>query len=604
MSQSTVRPLSERGNKLDSYLLNQVKKTGAQVRVIDLFTCSMKLIAGLLGALFLFAIIDSWVITFSGWARWLALILLVGGGVTYFVMAILPLLIRRINPVYAAQVVESSQDGMKNSLINYLLLRHQAENQKVPRRVMELVGFKAANDISGVPVEKSVDKSHTIQAALILTALVVLLGAYKVMSPKDPFQSFARMLAPASGISKPARVRITDVSPGNQYVYFGQSVTVTAFINGKFDPNTAKVVFSTLNGQIVDAAVPMEPQQDKNYFQCELKTSERGIEQSVRYKVVAGDGESSEFTLKMRSAPVLSVESIHYEPPAYTEEPPSTDTRSTTIDHIEGTSVTIDAVANADIRSGFLQRFKEQDGQFIKEGSLQMEQLDERHARFKFKLARNLTTGEERYTHYQLNLITANDGRSQPVGYNRINVRTDSAPDIAVVHPLDNELSVPVNSRIRFELHAQDDFKIQQILAGINVGQARRIRDEELLPPNEPLKQKVEVVYEFWPDPDNTLIRPGDVVFLQFGAVDNRRPRPNLTQVPPIKITITEPIEDPPQRGEEGESSEESSQDGNDEGEGEGEDSSENGGESSENCLLYTSPSPRDRTRSRMPSSA
>ena len=281
MSQSTI---NERNARLDHYLQTQMRKTGNQVRMIDLFTCSMKLLAGILAGMFLLAIIDGWVFELPVWARWLSLLSILGGTIAFFFLSILPLLIRKINPVYAAKVVEEAQPEMKNSLINYLLLRQ--ETGKVSRRVVEMVGSKAANDISGIPVENTVDKSHTIRAALILTALVFLMGSYKVFSPKDPFQSIARIIAPASAISKPALVSIENVAPGDTEVFFGQDLEITAQIEGAFDEETARVLFSTMDGQIVDREIRMK-RTERNQFAAQLSTGDRGIEQSLRYSRAA-----------------------------------------------------------------------------------------------------------------------------------------------------------------------------------------------------------------------------------------------------------------------------------------------------------------------------
>ena len=56
-----------------------------------------------------------------------------------------------------------------DGLINYLLLRSFARQEKVvSQRVIELVGSRAANDISGLEVSGTVDKSNTIRVAMLL----------------------------------------------------------------------------------------------------------------------------------------------------------------------------------------------------------------------------------------------------------------------------------------------------------------------------------------------------------------------------------------------------------------------------------------------------
>lgn len=565
MSQTT---LNERTAKLDHYLQSQMRKTGNQVRLIDLFTCCMKLFAGVLAGLFLLAVIDGWVFELSGWARWGSLFLLLGGAVAYTVLSIVPLLIRKINPVYAAQVVESAQPNMKNSLINYLLLRQQPG--KVSRRVVEIVGSRAANDISGVPVENTVDKSHTIKAALILTMMVIVLGAYKVFSPKDPFQTFARILAPSSDISKPARVSISEVTPGNTEVFFGQQLQVSAFISGTFDPESARVIFSTLDGQIVDGSIRME-KQNNNLYSCQLKTGERGIEQSLRYRIVAGDGMSNEYEVTMTSSPILTVESIHYLPAEYMELSEYTDQGVTTIKHYEGTEVTINAIANADIRSCYMQLLREQDGKYIAVKKVSMEKIDDRHARGRLKLQLNANRDGQSYTHYQMHLITNDGGRSRPVAANRIIVNPDMAPTIFVDDPQETELEVPVNSRIRFDLSAHDvDFKLGEVVVVVE-NDSRRLAEQSLELGEQNLAQPVSIAYEMWPK--KIFLEAGDTAYLQFAAFDNREPQANMTLSDQFVIKITDPVENPPkenspQENQPGDSGEQENQN-NADGEGE-----------------------------------
>src|SRR5207237_4277348 len=54
--------------------------------------------------------------------RVLALAVLIGGSVYFLVINVVPLLVRTINPAYAARTIEEATPTLKNSLINFLLL--------------------------------------------------------------------------------------------------------------------------------------------------------------------------------------------------------------------------------------------------------------------------------------------------------------------------------------------------------------------------------------------------------------------------------------------------------------------------------------------------
>ena len=47
-----------------------------------------------------------------------------------------------------------------------------------------------------MPVEATVDRSRLIRAGYVLCAVMALFAAYKIFSPKDPFQTIARVALP------------------------------------------------------------------------------------------------------------------------------------------------------------------------------------------------------------------------------------------------------------------------------------------------------------------------------------------------------------------------------------------------------------------------
>src|SRR6266404_2240834 len=105
----------------------QLRKTRSQVRAVDIAGELMILAAGTLAYFFAVALVDHWIIPgglgFLG--RLLFLAVYLAGAGAYFVRQVAPLLLRRINPVYAAHTIESSKPSLKNSLINFLLFRQR-----------------------------------------------------------------------------------------------------------------------------------------------------------------------------------------------------------------------------------------------------------------------------------------------------------------------------------------------------------------------------------------------------------------------------------------------------------------------------------------------
>jgi divalent metal cation (Fe/Co/Zn/Cd) transporter len=90
MSQTTVSAprLSGPAQQLDDYLQQQMRKASAQVRLVDLFTSIMTLLAVFLGALFLIALMDAWVFELKPWMRASALGLIVVSAIAYILIVI------------------------------------------------------------------------------------------------------------------------------------------------------------------------------------------------------------------------------------------------------------------------------------------------------------------------------------------------------------------------------------------------------------------------------------------------------------------------------------------------------------------------------------
>ena len=100
----------------EEFIESQLRKTRSHVRGVDVAAGILVLLAGTLAYFFLAAMIDHWLIT-GGLGFWGRLILLVGyvaAAGWWTATQILPLLLKRINPLYAAQTIERSRPSLKN----------------------------------------------------------------------------------------------------------------------------------------------------------------------------------------------------------------------------------------------------------------------------------------------------------------------------------------------------------------------------------------------------------------------------------------------------------------------------------------------------------
>src|SRR5208282_94693 len=143
--------------RYEDFIQKRLEQTRHQVRLVDVGSGMMLLAAVSLIFFLAVAVLDQWVFNhgLNFIARLGLFFLWVAGAGTFMWRFLLPPLANRINPVFAAQAIEQSRPTLKNSLINFLLLRrHQQDVAPVVYRAME---HRAAADLLKVRVEHAVD---------------------------------------------------------------------------------------------------------------------------------------------------------------------------------------------------------------------------------------------------------------------------------------------------------------------------------------------------------------------------------------------------------------------------------------------------------------
>ena len=130
MASGTDPPISsppEAKLSADKIIEQQLGRVRRHIRFTDLVAGLMILVAAVVAFLTVAALVDHWVIGLGTVARWLAFLTLLAGAAWHLSLNVIPLLLRRINPAYAAQTIERGEPSLKNSLLNYLLLRREKE---------------------------------------------------------------------------------------------------------------------------------------------------------------------------------------------------------------------------------------------------------------------------------------------------------------------------------------------------------------------------------------------------------------------------------------------------------------------------------------------
>ncbi|MFV2066288.1 MAG: hypothetical protein ACC645_04860 [Pirellulales bacterium] len=537
MASGTVRP-EERAPgtgsaklvEYDQYIDKQIRRTRQHVKAIDIAGAIMMLSGGICALLLLAAVLDHWVITgglgIAG--RTAVLLVLIVSSMRFFARRLLPLLTRRINPVYAAQAIEAGTPTLKNSLLNFVFFRQ--DQAAIPRAVYETVEEQAATRLAHASVETTIDRSHLIHVGYGLLSIVIVAALYTVLSPKSPFVTVERILFPWADIGPPTRVEITAVAPGDTTVARGESITVTAQVAGTRPDEPVHLFYTTAGQQTVDRKLVLHVPAGRYRYACRLPEGTAGVRQELTYRIEAGDAVAGPFHVAVTAAPTIVVQRIEYAFPAYTGWEPRQVDREGDIKAIEGTRVTIHALANEPIRWAAV----EFDGEG--QSGLRMK-TDGTSATVHFQLMFDPARQLPRHDGYLLRFRTETGRENlQPVRY-RIEVTPDLAPEIEWESPRADQVDLPLDGALELAVRASDpDFALGQVAFHAAIDGRPAWKHPLLDQPREELLQGKATFR-----PHEVGAKVGELVTLWAVAVDNKRPEANRRETDRKRIRITPP---------------------------------------------------------------
>lgn len=499
----------------DDFIEGQLQKTRSQVKWCDISSAAMTLLAGTLVYLFAVALVDHWVLSggLGFWGRLLCLAVLLIGGTAYAVTALLPLLMHRINPVYAAHAIEQSRPTLKNSLVNFLLLR--SSRVGISDSVYRAIEQQAASKLSQVHVESAVDRSKLVKIFAVLLVVVTACCLYTVLSPKNPLRTVRRVILPWADISAPTRVTIAEVSPGDTSAFHEGYVNVQAVVRGVRDGDPVTLFYSTLDGQTVEQPIAMQRPADAYRHACVLPAASGGLRQSVRYYITAGDARTPVYEVEVLPAPTIAVERVEYQYPKYTGLEPATAGHGD-LKALEGTRVTLHARANQDIGKAYL----DLDCKGQRNKSLSVEG---REARVTLPLRFQAGSQSPEFASYQVRFTNAQGHENpQPIRHT-VEIVRDRPPEAKLLEPEEPQLDLPLNRRLQLKVRAVDpDFALSKVeIVTERVNQSGDVLWASALLDTEHVGE-FEGTVTF--DPEKLKLKVGDEVRYWAEARDNRRP--------------------------------------------------------------------------------
>jgi collagen type III alpha len=517
-SQSTAKDRHRTALKAyDSHVELQLKRSRSQVRMLDLVTSLMQVAIRVLVIVMAVALVDHWIIALPSWGR-LATLLLLGTVVAHgFFLRIMPLLIWRINPLYAAQQIEQSMPSLKNGLINYVLLR--GTPQHVHLAVLGALGRTTATQLNQEPDQQFADHRQLLKTGYLLILVFGCFAAYVIVSPKSPLQTFHRVLAPWGDIARPSRVEILEVKPGTTDVYFSESVKMTAQIKGATERDEVVVIYSSVDGQLLNRQVTLKRSESSSsnrisYHEVTFPPGEEGIEQDLVYQLKVGDAVSEQYRLSVIPVPTIVVQRVEYEYPPYTGLPPRVTSDRADISAVEGTQVAIYGRANQAIRSASLDLYSSENVRPLSRGM----DIDGLNTRGTLLLEFNSDRRTQRFQGYELRFTNKHKERGASPIRHRIEMLRDLPPEIELLTPKAPEVEVPLNGSLQVEVRAIDpDFGLSQVL----VKDDRNLFKTPLL--NDENGMDGQFLHQFVIEPAQLGLQAGDSLTFYLVAKDNRR---------------------------------------------------------------------------------
>ncbi len=490
----------------------------------------MTLAAGTLGYFFVAGLVDHWVVPggLGFWGRLVTLLVFLILVAVYLARAVLPLLLLRINPLYAAYTIERSRPALKNGLLNFLFFR--ADPRGMSQAVYQAIEEQAATNLAKVHVEAAVDRSKLIQIGYVLVGIILACAAYTLLSPKDLFRSAGRVVMPWADMQAPTRTSIAELEPGNAQAFRGQQITVKARIEGLAADDKATLLYTTADRQTVDRAIEMILPPDGYKHEALLPAGDATLQQPLTYRIEAGDAVTRQYALDVVAAPTIAVQSVEYKYPAYTGLLAQRVEQQGDVKAIEGTQVTIHAVANEPIASAYID--------FDADATLdQRMQVDGVNARATFTAALGPDRVQPAHRSYQLNFKNqAGQQNLQPVRH-QIEVTRNLAPEIQFVSPKNDEIDLPVNGAVDLEIVANDpDFALRRIK--LSTASEKRPLAEVVLLDEIRRGQFVRKIHF---TPGKLGLKAGDVVIYSATAEDNKDPLPNRTETQKRRIRLISP---------------------------------------------------------------
>jgi hypothetical protein len=440
--------------KNDAFVTAQLARAEKRVRALDVGAALLGFAALLCVFAAALSLADrAW--SLPPWARQLSLVSFLVGGGAYLYFTLARPLLYRVNPYYAAQRVEQTMPGAKNSVVNWLDL----QQQKLPPAIRAAVGRKAAKDLSKADIDGAFSGRRLAWVGAGAGACAAGLIACLVWIGGDSFFHLRRVFAPFSfGSPAPTTLTITRPEGGDDTVTVRQPVFIAARVGGKIPdpkgPDAVKLLYRyEENGPYLERLM----RQDGGEFTATVSAND--VRDGFWYKVTAGEVETPEYRVNVRSTPLLTKvqATYHFRPYVARADEEHFARRPFRLEALRGTEVTLLADTNRPVKQAYL----------VLEGKegperLRAEVVGDDGKAFRVKHVVDKTT------RYRLEYTTPDNESYADPTYHELIAVPDNPPAVEITAP-GRDVQLPCNGVLQVEGNATDDIGVKSITLKMRV---------------------------------------------------------------------------------------------------------------------------------------
>ncbi|MBY0524967.1 MAG: hypothetical protein K2R98_16295 [Gemmataceae bacterium] len=544
---ATVQQPPKSPAKHEAFVEQQLYRALGRIRLFDLTAGALGLVIGT-GAYALSMILLDRYFDLAPLTRQLALAGYSIAAVAYVGLFLVRPLLRTVNPYYAARQVEQTLPSAKNSVVNWLDLRHE----KLPAAIRNAVGVRAAKDIGQVNLDQAISGRQVVwMGGFTLGILIAMIAVLAILGPTQFFSLFGRAFKPfvEGSIATRTRLSIAQPAAGDAMVPVNHPVTFVVRVEGRVpDPNKPDAL-RLLFRYNADEPVWLERRLERGDSDQEwtYRLAAFEVQNGFWYKIAGGDFETAEHHVAVRSSPLVTGFDVRYKYRPYLVKRDQV-SKDPNIEAMRGTEVTVLAHTNRTLQSGELKI--EGDAKPVKATILKAmpETLE-----FKFVVDRDTT--------YRLRFTSLEDEVSGDSVPYTIKAIADRAPKVELAVP-GKDVQLPTNGTLSLEGAATDDYGLTNLTLRLRVkggvdlqpkvyradeGKSFRFDDGSY-----PLTMEYKDFIELdklkdtegrpWP------VRPGMEIEYWLEASDNcdyPPPGPNVGQSKTYLIKLLEPEKDP-----------------------------------------------------------